>query len=305
MKGRVFAVGYRLAPQYPFPCALQDALAAYIYLIRPPPDSKHLPVPPSMIILGGSSAGGGLMIALLQLIRDSGLPLPAGAVLISPWCDLTHSFPSIHENTSTDVIPTTGLSFLKPSSLWPPPAEEDSHKVVRDGLKARLRKLMHRDSSGRQSPAEEPLPASTLHQTEFSTRSLHRIRHARSESALGLPDDAKNRVAEDSQAPTDRIVVTVGGQHIDVDTQIHLYCSNKLIKHPLVSPVLSYLGGLPPLFFIAGDGEVLRDEIIFTYVVTLHWLTVTHHLVAHIKLRVPINTQSATRLRGSIRRWQR
>ena len=42
-----------------------------------------------------------MSIALLQLIRDAGLPLPAGGVLISPWCDLTHSFPSIHVNTTT------------------------------------------------------------------------------------------------------------------------------------------------------------------------------------------------------------
>ena len=70
-----------------------------IYLIRPPPESAHKPVDPGHIVIAGDSAGGGLSLALLQVIRDSGLPTPAGGVLISPWCDLTHSFASVHANT--------------------------------------------------------------------------------------------------------------------------------------------------------------------------------------------------------------
>ena len=111
------AVNYRLAPQYPFPCAIQDLLAACesrlallnirlkanidIFLIRPPDGAAHRPVKPEHIIISGDSAGGGLSLALLQVIRDSGLPAPAGGVLISPWCDLTHSFPSILTNSDT------------------------------------------------------------------------------------------------------------------------------------------------------------------------------------------------------------
>lgn len=76
--GRAFAVEYRLAPLFPFPCALQDALAAYLYLIRPPPDAAHLPIDPAKITIAGDSAGGGLTLALLALIRDAGLPAPAG-----------------------------------------------------------------------------------------------------------------------------------------------------------------------------------------------------------------------------------
>lgn len=72
-----------------------------LYLIRPPEDSKHRPVKPEHIIIMGDSAGGGLSLALLQVIRDSGLPAPASGVLVSPWCDMSHSFPSIHENTAT------------------------------------------------------------------------------------------------------------------------------------------------------------------------------------------------------------
>jgi acetyl esterase/lipase len=72
-----------------------------LFLIRPPQDALHRPVNPAHIILAGDSAGGGITLALLQILRDTGLPLPAGAVLISPWCDLSHSFLSIHTNTKT------------------------------------------------------------------------------------------------------------------------------------------------------------------------------------------------------------
>lgn len=72
-----------------------------LYLIRPPEGSLHRPVKPAHIVVAGDSAGGGLCIALLQVLRDTGLPMPAGGVLISPWCDLTHSFPSVHLNTAT------------------------------------------------------------------------------------------------------------------------------------------------------------------------------------------------------------
>ena len=73
------------APQYPFPCGLQDCLAAYLYLTRPPPEAQHKPVDPKKLVIGGDSAGAGLVLALLQVLRDTdGLELPAGAVVISP-----------------------------------------------------------------------------------------------------------------------------------------------------------------------------------------------------------------------------
>jgi acetyl esterase/lipase len=53
------------------------------------------------------------------------------------------------------------------------------------------------------------------------------------------------------------------GEILTVDQQIHLYAQNSLLLHPLISPVMSYLGGLPPLLIIASDKEVLRDEIIY------------------------------------------
>ncbi|KAL1921830.1 uncharacterized protein VTP21DRAFT_10472 [Calcarisporiella thermophila] len=109
---RVFAINYRLAPQHPFPAALHDALAGYLYLISPPEDLGLKPIDPKNILIMGDSAGGGLTFALLLTLRDSGLPLPAGAACMSPWVDLSHSFPSIMENASTDYVPSNGFVHL-------------------------------------------------------------------------------------------------------------------------------------------------------------------------------------------------
>jgi hypothetical protein len=62
------------------------------------------------------------------------------------------------------------------------------------------------------------------------------------------------------------IARTADGEDIEVAQQVQLYAPNSLLKHLLVSPTLPYLGGLPPLFYIAGNGEVLRDEIIYACV---------------------------------------
>lgn len=77
---RVFSIDYRLAPQHPFPAAVEDALAAYMYLIDGPDK-----IDPSKIVVAGDSAGGGLTLALLLALRDAGLQAPAGAMTLSPW----------------------------------------------------------------------------------------------------------------------------------------------------------------------------------------------------------------------------
>ncbi|EAU91257.2 lipase/esterase [Coprinopsis cinerea okayama7 len=246
INGRVFAINYRLAPQYPFPCALQDALASYLYLIRPPTGAEHQAVDPAHIVIAGDSAGGGLSLALLQVIRDTGLPAPAGGILISPWCDLTHSFPSIHLNTKTDVIPDCGLSFHKPSPLWPPPPPEISDRV-HASIRHRLRQVFNKDDT----PAGH---TDTI------------ISHDQKSGIEGLPVDVGTTTAvpEEQTKLVEKMVFELDNETVEIESQFHFYTRNSLLVHPLVSSAMSYLGDLPPLFFIASDKEVLRDEIIYT-----------------------------------------
>ena len=66
------------------------------------------------------------------------------------------------------------------------------------------------------------------------------------------------------------------GEDVEIKEQLQFYTVNSLLNHPLVSPITGYLGGLPPLLFIAGDEEVLRDEIIYT-LVSFHIFQALNH----------------------------
>ena len=92
---KVLCCGYRLAPENPFPCALDDALEAYNYLISSG-------FPPERIILCGESAGGGLCYSLCIKLSQLGITLPAGIIAISPWTDLTSSGKSYEDNAEVD-----------------------------------------------------------------------------------------------------------------------------------------------------------------------------------------------------------
>ena len=94
---KTYAPRYRLAPEHPFPAALEDAQRAYAQLLA---DG----VPPASIGIAGDSAGGGLTLALLMTLRDEGKPLPSGAWLLSPWLDLTQSGASMQDNQTTDYL---------------------------------------------------------------------------------------------------------------------------------------------------------------------------------------------------------
>ncbi|MEY9835689.1 alpha/beta hydrolase [Streptacidiphilus sp. EB103A] len=100
--GRGISVGYRLAPEHPFPAAVEDALAAYRALL----DDG---VSPSRIAFAGDSAGGGLAVAALIAARDAGLPLPSAAVAFSPWTDLTLAGASVTGRADDDLVLTADI----------------------------------------------------------------------------------------------------------------------------------------------------------------------------------------------------
>jgi len=78
----VLVARYRLAPEHPFPAAIDDGVAVYKWLLEQGHDAEH-------VVIGGDSAGGGLAVATAVRLRDEGVPLPAGLLAISPWTDLS------------------------------------------------------------------------------------------------------------------------------------------------------------------------------------------------------------------------
>ena len=99
----VLCVDYRLAPEHPFPAALEDVVAAYQWLLA---EGYR----PESIVVGGESAGGGLTFAMLIQCLKQGLPMPAAAVPISPWVDMEVSFgESLKRNEGVDMAPVEPL----------------------------------------------------------------------------------------------------------------------------------------------------------------------------------------------------
>jgi monoterpene epsilon-lactone hydrolase len=102
----VVTVDYRLAPEHPYPAAVEDARTAYEGLLSQG-------VEPSRIAIAGESAGGGLAVALLLAIRDADLPMPSSAFLMSPYADLTLSGSTIEEKEDVDPLFTAEVLRLR------------------------------------------------------------------------------------------------------------------------------------------------------------------------------------------------
>lgn len=96
-RARVLSLEYRLAPEHPFPAALDDAVAALRAL-------RAQGVEPRALGIAGDSAGGGLALAAMMALRDAGEPLPGAAALFSPWTDLAGTGESIRTNAESEAM---------------------------------------------------------------------------------------------------------------------------------------------------------------------------------------------------------
>ena len=102
VRAKVISVDYRLAPEHPYPAAVEDALAAYDAILQSGVDASN-------IVFAGESAGGGLAVATLINARDHGLPLPAAAFVMSPMTDLTLGGTSMETRREADPLFTREL----------------------------------------------------------------------------------------------------------------------------------------------------------------------------------------------------
>ncbi|KAF2995365.1 hypothetical protein E8E13_003294 [Curvularia kusanoi] len=259
LQARVLAPRYRLAPQFPFPCGLQDCLAAYLYLLEEGHD-------PNTIVLAGDSAGGGMVLSMLVTLRDQGVPLPAGAILISPWVDLTHSFPSLSGDGKMDYIPAHGF-LHKPSISWPPPNADDllqlessvpsAYQKGRSSPRVSLSGKDKEDRAAEKEAKAERVRGYSLTKDKPDVNAI-----------LNLPKSSDTWISPDGKygiGPKGVLSVQLdNNDRIEIKDQIQLYAANHLLTHPLVSPALQpTLGGLPPLLIQTGGGELLRDEQIY------------------------------------------
>ena len=110
-KARVLGLDYRLAPEHPFPAAVDDSVAAYRWMLQQD-------LSPSRIAVAGDSAGGGLVVATLVAIRDAKLPMPATGVCLSPWVDLEGIGESMKTRAHADpVVQREGLTQMAAAYL--------------------------------------------------------------------------------------------------------------------------------------------------------------------------------------------
>ncbi|MGY2185580.1 Monoterpene epsilon-lactone hydrolase [compost metagenome] len=111
LKAKVYMPDYRLAPEHPFPAAIDDTLASYKWLL-------DQGIPARSIVFSGDSAGGAMVVSVMVAARNAGLPLPAAGVALSPWANLEHSGSSMMTRDGIDpTVNPVGLNLMAKTFL--------------------------------------------------------------------------------------------------------------------------------------------------------------------------------------------
>lgn len=211
--------------------------------------------------------------SLLVVARDQHLPLPAAAILISPWVDLTHSFESIGRPCPDDYLPPYGL-LHRPSLVWPPPNADELEAITRGAMDVATGRHNIRGIGGGGTDLQSVIDGFSVRQKQGVEADLRDVGggsngdngngNGNGNDDLNVSGHSRRRPAPQPPPPYCPLTLELGGQVVEIKDQVQLYAPNHLLTHPLVSPLLQpSLGGLPPLLIITGGGERLRDEQLY------------------------------------------
>lgn len=261
---RVLAIYYRRAPEYTFPCALHDAISAYMYLIDPPAGSGAKKYNPSQIALAGDSAGGNMALALSLWLKRNGYPLPGAAALFSPWLDLTHSTPSYSLNGKYDYLPSEVADpkwlpresrLNLPQSSTGSPFAQPRIPVSRDTEAARAKEASSTSAN------DVELPGVTVERTISSSKRDSR------------PLSNEPCIVESSSGEEEDFFHLIGTRAVDAEDlpmqlmhNTQYYAPDSLLTHPYISCVFGKPAEWQQVFsrmktlVLVGDAERLYDE---------------------------------------------
>ncbi len=244
----MLSVEYRLAPDNPFPSAVEDGVAAYDYLVR------SLGMNPSNIVIAGDSAGGNLAAAVTLALGRVAAPAPAGLVLFSPWLDLTLTSPSVTSNAEVDPILPAHAAHLASEAYVGTVA---TNQGLQNAFLSQITPSFTPPPSSSSSPSPSPASSSSSSSSSSTVAPTPSAQFLVNPATKALIQSielkgATSLTQEQNNAFYDATVKAKNNLH-------------RFLHHSLVSPVYAapeQLRRLPPTMTIVGGSEILLDDSI-------------------------------------------